>query len=93
MGARSLGAPTWLAEAVALAWHAPGGALPPSYQWRRLSLRDRAPEQHSGTPSRAESVGTKRRYDTCSYQHATKPSLDSNTIHEPQREAPSALST
>ena len=28
MGARSLGAPTWLGEDVALAWRAPGVALP-----------------------------------------------------------------
>ena len=56
MGARSVGAPTWLAEAVALAWHAPGGVLPPPYQWRRLSLCARAPAQHSGTPARAVSA-------------------------------------
>ena len=48
VGSRSFGAPTWLAEAVALAWHSPRGVLPPPYQLRRLSLRARAPEQHSG---------------------------------------------
>ena len=61
MGGCSLGAPTWLGEAVALAWHAPGGALPPPYQWRRLSLRARAPEQHSGTPSRG--ISTHARFE------------------------------
>ena len=63
MGARSLGAPTWLAEGVALVWHAPGGALPSPYQWRRLFHRARAPQQHSGTPSRAISVHA--RFEPC----------------------------
>ena len=75
MGARSLGAPTWLAEAVALAWHAPGGALPPPYQWHRLSLRARAPEQHSGTPSMAISVGTLTR---CA--HGALPGIDYHSL-------------
>ena len=56
MGGCSLGAPTSLAEAVALARHAPGGALPPPYQRRRRSLRARAPEQHTGTLSRSIST-------------------------------------
>ena len=63
MGARSLGAPTWLGEGVALAWHAPGGVTPPAYQWRRLSLRARAHEQHSGTPSRA--ISAHARFEPC----------------------------
>ena len=63
MGGWSLGAPTCLAEAVALAWHGPGGALPPAYQWRRRSLRARAPEQHSRTPSRA--ISAHARFEPC----------------------------
>ena len=45
----------------ALAWRAPGGPSRPPYQWRRLSLRARAPEQSSGTPSRGISTGVLRR--------------------------------
>ena len=56
MGRCSLGVPTWLADDAALAWHAPGGRPRRPYQWRCLSLRDRAPEQHSDTPSRAIST-------------------------------------
>ena len=41
----------WLGEAEALVWHAPGGRWCTAYQRRCLSLRARAPEQHSGTPS------------------------------------------
>ena len=37
---------------MAPAWHAPGRPLRPRHQRRRGSLRARAPEQHSGTPSR-----------------------------------------
>ena len=43
---------TWLADAVALAWHALGGPPRPPCQWRRLSLRAQPPEQHSGTRDR-----------------------------------------
>ena len=38
MGARSLGAPTWVGEGVALAWHAPGAALAPPYRWCSSSV-------------------------------------------------------
>ena len=67
-----IGAPTWLAEAVALAWHAPRGVhvcyhpstpIPVAPPFRaapcalerpaRRAPSERAPEQHSGTPSRA----------------------------------------
>ena len=41
MGVCSLGAPTLLAEAAALAWHAPEGALPPPYQRRHLLVPTR----------------------------------------------------
>ena len=43
----SLRVSTLLGGDEALAWHAPGGVLRPPYQWRRLSLRARIPEQHS----------------------------------------------
>ena len=52
MGGCSRRLPTLLDGDAALAWHAPGGLPRPPYQWRRLPLRARAPEQHSGTPSR-----------------------------------------
>ena len=52
MGERSLGAATMLGGDEAWAWRAPRGLLRPAYQWRCLSLRARAPEQPSGTPSR-----------------------------------------
>ena len=58
MGERSLRVPTLLGGDVALACHAPGGPPRPAYQWYRLLLRDRAPEQSSGTPSRGISGGT-----------------------------------
>ena len=57
----SLGVSTLLGGDEALAWHAPGGFLRPPYQWRRLSLRARAPEQHSGTPLRARPRELSRR--------------------------------
>ena len=53
MGRCSLGVPTWRGGDEALAQHAPGGLPRRPYQWRRLSLRARAPEQHSTTPSRS----------------------------------------
>ena len=53
---RSLGAPTWLGEAVASAWHAPERPWRPPRQGRRGSFRARAPEQYSGTLSSESDV-------------------------------------
>ena len=41
----------WRGDDAALAWAVPGGRPRTAYQRRRLSLRARAPEQRSGTPS------------------------------------------
>ena len=40
-----------------------GAPLRPPYQWRRGSLRARAPGQHSGTPSRA--ISAHARFESC----------------------------
>ena len=51
MGERSRRAALLLGGDKALVWRAPGGLLRPAYQWRRLSLRDKAPERPSDTTS------------------------------------------
>ena len=56
IGARSLWARAWRGDDAAVTWPAPGGRPRTTYQRRRLSLRARAPEQHSGTPSSGVSV-------------------------------------
>ena len=58
MGRCSVGVPMWLADDAALAWHAPGGRPRRPYQWRCLSLRARAPEQHCDTCSSANENAT-----------------------------------